>query len=294
MKIVIAMDSFKGCLSSLEAGQAAREGILHAGFGDEVLVRPLADGGEGTLETLAQGLGGRVETVRVCGPLGSPVDARYAVLPGGTAVIEMAQAAGLPLVPPGKRDPLHATTFGVGELIRHAVRGGCRRFLLGLGGSATNDGGAGMLQALGFSLLDESGRPVARGAAGLRDLASLSAEGALPELRDCTFRAACDVTNPLCGPARLQRRVRPAEGRFSRTDPRVDGWLARYAALACRAFPGADPEAPGAGAAGGLGFAILAFLGGSLERGRAAAPARDGHGGRAARRRAGDHRRGPL
>ena len=133
MKIVIAMDSFKGCLSSPEAGQAAREGILHAGFGDEVLVRPLADGGEGTLETLAQGLGGRMETVRVCGPLGTPVDARYAVLPGGTAVIETAQAAGLPLVPPGARDPLHATTFGVGELIRHAVRGGCRRFLLGLG-----------------------------------------------------------------------------------------------------------------------------------------------------------------
>ena len=267
MKIVVAMDSFKGCLSSPEAGQAAREGILRAGFGDEVLVRPLADGGEGTLETLAQGLGGRVETVRVCGPLGSPVNARYAVLPGGTAVIETAQAAGLPLVQPGARDPLHATTFGVGELIRHAVRGGCRRFLLGLGGSATNDGGAGMLQALGFSLLDESGRPVARGAAGLRDLASLSAEGALPELRDCTFRAACDVTNPLCGPLGCSAVFGPQKGASPEQIRAWDGWLARYAALACRAFPGADPEAPGAGAAGGLGFAILAFLGGSLEPG---------------------------
>ena len=267
MKIVVAMDSFKGCLSSPEAGQAAREGILRAGFGDEVLVRPLADGGEGTLETLAQGLGGRVETVRVCGPLGSPVNARYAVLPGGTAVIETAQAAGLPLVQPGARDPLHATTFGVGELIRHAVRGGCRRFLLGLGGSATNDGGAGMLQALGFSLLDESGRPVARGAAGLRELASLSAEGALPELKDCTFRAACDVTNPLCGEKGASAVFGPQKGARPADIPRMDAWLAAYAQIAAKAFPGADPEAPGTGAAGGLGFAFRTFLSGELEPG---------------------------
>ena len=200
MKIVVAMDSFKGCLSSPEAGQAAREGILRAGFGDEVLVRPLADGGRGHAGDA--GAGARR-------PRGDGARLRPAGHSCGCTVCRPARRHGRHRDGPGRgpaarpaRRARSASRHHVrrGELIRHAVRGGCRRFLLGLGGSATNDGGAGMLQALGFSLLDESGRPVARGAAGLRDLASLSAEGALPELRDCTFRAACDVTNPLCGP----------------------------------------------------------------------------------------------
>ena len=146
MRVVVAMDSMKGCLSSLEAGQALREGILRADPEAEVLVRPLADGGEGTVAALTAGLGGELRKVTVTGPLGEPVEAQYGVLPDGvTAVMEMASAAGLTLVPTDQRDPLRTTTRGVGELLRHAIGQGCRQFLVGIGGSATNDGGAGML-----------------------------------------------------------------------------------------------------------------------------------------------------
>ena len=162
MKAVVAMDSFKGSLTSLEAGEAVREGILRAVGSAQVTVRPLADGGEGTVEALTAGMGGRRERVTVTGPMGRPVEAVYGILDGGrTAVMEMSAAAGLTLVPAGKRDPLRATTYGVGEMIRDAIGKGCRRLIVGIGGSATNDGGAGMLQALGFGLLDRAGRQAA-------------------------------------------------------------------------------------------------------------------------------------
>ena len=260
------MDSFKGSLTSLAAGAAAREGILRADPAAEVLVRPLADGGEGTVEALVSGMGGRLRTVRVTGPLGAGVDCAYGVL-GDTAVIEMAGAAGLPLVPAEERDPLRTTTYGVGEVIADAIAQGCRRFLVGIGGSATNDGGAGMLQALGFGLLDAEGRDIPRGAQGLKKLARIETAGALPALAGCRFRVACDVTNPLCGEKGasaifgLQKGARPAD------IPRMDAWLAAYAQIAAKAFPGADPEAPGTGAAGGLGFAFRTFLSGELEPG---------------------------
>lgn len=266
MKVVVAMDSFKGSLTSLAAGEAAREGILRADPAAEVLVRPLADGGEGTVEALVSGMGGRLRTVRVTGPLGEGVDCAYGVL-GDTAVIEMAGAAGLPLVSAEERDPLRTTTYGVGEVIADAIAQGCRRFLVGIGGSATNDGGAGMLQALGFGLLDAEGRDIPRGAQGLKKLARIETAGALPALAGCRFRVACDVTNPLCGEKGASAVFGPQKGARPADIPRMDAWLAAYAQIAAKAFPGADPEAPGTGAAGGLGFAFRTFLSGELEPG---------------------------
>ncbi|MBO5671182.1 MAG: glycerate kinase, partial [Clostridia bacterium] len=166
MKVLIAIDSFKGSLTSLQAGQAAAEGIRRV-FPDAVCtVRPLADGGEGTVDALTAGLGGEMHTVTVSGPRRQCVEARYGILPGGIAVMEMAQAAGLPLLSPEERDPTLTTTYGVGEMILDAVRKGCRDFILGIGGSATNDGGVGMLCALGWRFTDADGSPISDGAAG--------------------------------------------------------------------------------------------------------------------------------
>ena len=174
MEIVIAIDSFKGSLSSMEAGKAAAEGIKRANPQAETVVRPLADGGEGTVEALVQGMGGVLQTISVTGPLGDPVDCTYGIIEETkTAVLEMSGAAGITLVPDEKRNPLYTTTYGVGEAIKDAIQKGCRRFLVGIGGSATNDGGAGMLQALGFGFLDKEGRQIPHGAIGLKHLASL-------------------------------------------------------------------------------------------------------------------------
>lgn len=268
MNVVIAIDSLKGSLSSLQAGEAVREGVLRACPDAAVCVRPLADGGEGTVEALTLGMGGRLRTVTVTGPLGDPVEARYGISADGkAAVMEMSAAAGLTLIPPGRRDPMQATTFGVGEMIRDAVGQGCRRFIVGIGGSATNDGGAGMLQALGFGMLDGAGNPIARGARGLEALRCITADGAVPELRECTFRVACDVNNPLCGKTGASAVFGPQKGATPAMIAKADAWLAQYALLAQSVNPGADPERPGSGAAGGLGFAFLAFLNAELESG---------------------------
>jgi len=247
---------------------AIREGILRAEPRTEVLVRPLADGGEGTVEALAFGLGGSITETEVTGPLGTPVTARYCILPDGvTAAIEMAAAAGIILVPPEGRNPLLTTTFGVGELIRDAIGKGCRRFLLGIGGSATNDGGTGMLTALGFDFLDGAGNPIPAGAQGLELLSAISTRRVMPELKDCTFRIACDVNNPLCGPNGCSAVFGPQKGATPEMIEKMDGWLARYGELAAAVSPKADPHHPGAGAAGGLGFAFLAFTNAALESG---------------------------
>lgn len=268
MKVVIALDSFKGSLTSLDAGEAAAVGVRRAIPDAQVRVRPLADGGEGTVEALCRGLGGSLRVVRVEGPLGAEVECPYGILPDGeTAVIEMAGAAGLPLVPDGHRDPMKTSTFGVGQVIADAIAQGCRRFIVGIGGSATNDGGAGMLQALGFSLLDAQGAPIPRGAKGLERLRQVDGTGALPELAQCRFRVACDVTNPLCGPNGASAVYGPQKGATRETIPLMDGWLAAYARLAAQTFPRADALLPGTGAAGGLGFAFHAFLGAELQSG---------------------------
>lgn len=177
MNVTIAIDSLKGSLSSLEAGHAIEEGIRRVYKSASVNVRPLADGGEGTVEALACGMGGKLETVTVTGPLGAPVECQYGILPeSGTAIIEMSGAAGITLVPDAEKDPMKTTTFGVGEVIRAAIQKGCRRFIVGIGGSATNDGGTGMLQALGYGILDRDGKQIPPGAQGLAQIASISAE----------------------------------------------------------------------------------------------------------------------
>ena len=269
MKIVVAIDSLKGSLSSLEAGSAIREGALRADPDARVEVRPLADGGEGTVEALVAGMGGTLHRVTVTGPMGAPVECAYGILPDGkTAVVEMSGAAGITLIPAEERNPLRATTYGVGEVLRDAILRGCRRFIVGIGGSATNDGGVGMLQALGFGFLDEEGRPVSPGAAGLADLHTITAEGALPELSECTFKIACDVTNPLCGPRGCSAVYGPQKGATPAMISQMDGWLARYAELAAHSgMKNADPDYPGTGAAGGMGFAFLAFTRAKLESG---------------------------
>ena len=268
MKVVVAIDSLKGSLTSLEAGNAIREGVLRADPEAEVIVRPLADGGEGTVEALTIGMGGQLERVLVTGPLGRPVECAYGILPGrGLGIVEMSGAAGITLVPEAELNPMNATTYGVGEVIRDAIAKGCRHFLIGIGGSATNDGGIGMLQALGFGLLNENGAPVAFGAKGLEELRTITADHVVPELRECTFRVACDVTNPLCGERGASAVYGPQKGASPADILQMDKWLAAYAALA-KGFNGdADPDDPGSGAAGGLGFAFRTFLNAALDSG---------------------------
>ena len=268
MKAVIAMDSFKGCLTSIEAGRAAEEGIRRADPDADVQVMPLADGGEGTIDALIAGMGGKKQRIRATGPLGAMMDCEYGVVEGGrTAIIEMASAAGLPLVPPEKRNPMDTTTYGVGEMIKDAIERGCRKFIIGIGGSATNDGGVGMLQALGFGFLDKNGKQILFGAKGLAELVSITDVDAMEELKECRFRIACDVANPLCGLMGCSAVYGPQKGADASMVAQMDCWMEKYALLAKEKFAGADMWKEGTGAAGGLGFAFLTFLNGSLEPG---------------------------
>lgn len=268
MKVVIAIDSFKGSLTSLEAGNSAAAGVRRVFPDAECIVRPLADGGEGTVDALVAACEGKKIEISVTGPLGEPVLCQYGLIEKTkTAIIEMSGAAGITLVPASERNPLFTTTYGVGEVIRDAIEKGCRRFIVGIGGSATNDGGTGMLQALDFSLFNKTGKPIRPGALGLKDLAFIDDKNVLPELKDCTFRIACDVTNPLCGEKGCSAVFGPQKGADRPMIQEMDQWLARYAALAAEKYPAADPSYPGTGAAGGLGFAFLTFLHGKLESG---------------------------
>jgi glycerate kinase len=267
MKVVIAVDSFKGSLSSIEAGNAVRKGILRACDADAV-VFPLADGGEGTVEALVTGMHGVFQNIEVTGPLGDPVICRYGVLKEReTAIIEMSGAAGLTQVPNHLRNPMKTTTFGVGEVIRDAIGKGCRNFIIGIGGSATNDGGAGMLQALGFELLAANNAPISFGAEGLKGLVRISAEHAMKELAECTFRIACDVNNPLCGPRGASFVYGPQKGADPQMVVELDEILRNYAGIAGSTFGRDLSDVPGTGAAGGMGFAFLSFLNAKLEPG---------------------------
>ena len=267
MKVVTLIDSFKGSITSMEAGEAAARGVRAVYPDAKVDVLPLADGGEGTVQALVTGCRGDLIRTEVTGPLGAHVLAEYGIIFGDTAVIEMSAAAGITLVPPEQRDPMKTTTYGVGELIKDAISRGVRRFIIGIGGSATNDGGAGMLQALGFDLLDETGAPVEKGARGLEKLHTVCAKNANSLLSACEFRIACDVENPLCGALGCSAIYGPQKGATKDDIPQMDAWLAHYAQLAKTVNPAADPNLPGAGAAGGMGFAFSAFLGGKLQSG---------------------------
>ncbi len=268
MKAVVAIDSLKGSLSSMEAGNAIAEGIYRADAEAKVEVRPLADGGEGTVDALVQGMNGSLRKVRVTGPLGDKVDAAYGIIEEAKmAVIEMSAAAGITLVPDEKKNPLFTTTYGVGEMIWDAIEKGCRKFVVGIGGSATNDGGIGMLQALGYDFLNSKGNAVPYGAKGLEDLAEIRKEHVLPELAQCEFKVACDVTNPLRGPLGASAVYGPQKGATPEMVREMDQWLADYAKLAANCSERADAEHPGTGAAGGLGFAFLTFTNAVLESG---------------------------
>ena len=269
MKAVIAIDSLKGSLSSMEAGYAIADGIRKVhGQNAEIVVRPLADGGEGTVEALVSGMNGVTQNVMVTGPLGTPVNCEYGIIESShTAVIEMSGAAGITLVPDEKRNPLYTTTYGVGEVIKDAIAKGCRRFIVGIGGSATNDGGVGMLQALGYAFLDKDGKQVLPGARGLKDITEITDAYVSPELAECKFRVACDVTNPLCGELGCSAIYGPQKGATPEMIQDMDQWLGAYAELAKERFPKADPVYPGTGAAGGMGFAFLTFTDAVLESG---------------------------
>lgn len=268
MKVVVSIDSFKGSLSSLEAGNAVRDAVKRLDDTAEVAVRPLADGGEGTVDALASAMPSETVEISVKGPLLKETKAKYCILnETKTAVIEMAAASGITLVSPEERNPLETTTYGVGELIKDAVKRGCRRFIVGIGGSATNDGGAGMLSALGFEFFDASKKAISLGAKGLKDLAEIKTDKVMPELRDCRFMVACDVTNPLCGEKGCSAVFAPQKGADPEMIKDMDAWLKNYAAIAKTVSDRADENLPGAGAAGGLGFAFSAFLNAELKSG---------------------------
>lgn len=277
MKIVIAMDSFKGSMTSMEAGVAAGEGVRKAFPEAEIIIRPLADGGEGTMEALLEGLGGEMIPVRVSDPIGRKITAKYAMLTGRTgektAVIEMAQAAGLTLLAQDERDPYKTTTYGVGEMINDALDRGCRDFLVGIGGSATNDGGLGMLQALGYLFFDEQGDEIPgenigarrKGGARLLDhVKIICGKHARKELSECSFRIACDVTNPLCGESGATYVYGPQKGLAAANLSEVDQAMSAYADAVAHYIEKDNRSVPGAGAAGGMGFAFMSFLGAKL------------------------------
>ena len=268
MKTVIAIDSFKGSLTSVEAGQACAEGIKRVFPESENIVIPVADGGEGTVDALVSGMGGEKVKISVCGPLGEKAQAEYGIIAETkTAIIEMSAAAGITLVPDSLRNPLNTTTYGVGEIIVDAMDKGCRNFIIGIGGSATNDGGIGMLQALGFGILDKNGENVPFGAKGIEKVHSITVENAHQLIKECNFSIACDVTNPLCGDNGCSAVYGPQKGADEKMVADMDGWLSAFAKKVKEVFPDADENYPGAGAAGGIGFAFMAFLGGKLERG---------------------------
>lgn len=267
MKVIVAIDSLKGSLSSLEAGKAAEEGIKRAMPEAEIIIKPVADGGEGTVSALTSGLNGRLEKAEVTGPLGQKVKAVYGILPDKTAVIEMAEAAGLPLVPDDQRNPMHTTTYGVGELIQQALEKGCRKFIVGIGGSATNDGGTGMLQALGCHFYKKDGTEICPGAEEIEEIARVDIDGMDRRLEECRFEIACDVTNPLCGERGASAVFAPQKGADARMVGRLDDALSHLADVTEEVLKTDNRNLPGAGAAGGLGFAFSSYLGGDLRPG---------------------------
>lgn len=268
MKIVIAPDKFKGCLSAVEAARAIARGVLRACPSAALDEIPMADGGEGTVEALVTATRGTFRTVPVTGPLGQTLDARFGLSGDGrTAFLEMAAASGLVLVPDSLRDPTLTTTRGTGDLIRAALDLGVDRIVLGIGGSATNDGGAGMAQAIGFRLLDTNGVDLPPGGGSLDRLDRIDPSHRDPRIDRVELAIACDVTNPLCGPNGASAVYGPQKGADPSMVQHLDRNLARLAAVIARDLGRSVADLPGAGAAGGLGAGLVAFAGGTLQRG---------------------------
>lgn len=268
MKVVIAIDSLKGSLSSMEAGMAIKDGILAAKPDAEVIVKPLADGGEGTTDALIEGMNGERIDLTVTGPMHTPVDAYYGYLKDtNTAVMEMASAAGITLVPDSEKNPLLATSYGVGEMINDAIQRGCRNFIIGIGGSVTNDGGIGMLKALGVRFLDENGEDAGEGGQALAKVARIDVSGMNPLLKECHIQIACDVNNPLCGENGSTYVYGPQKGVTEDMKKTLDEAMAHFARVTSETLENDYMNTPGAGAAGGLGYAFLAYIGATLTPG---------------------------
>lgn len=267
MKIVIAPDSFKESLSAPDVAAAIARGWQQVFPEAECLLRPMADGGEGTVDALLAAVGGERRELQVRGPMGEPVTAHWGWLGQGTAVIEMAAASGLHWVPREQRDARRASSFGTGELISEALEAGATRILLGLGGSATNDGGMGLLQALGVRFLDEQGRELAPGGAALAGLDQIDLSGLDARLLQVQVEVAADVDNPLCGPRGASAVFGPQKGASPEQVAELDSALERYARVVAATLGEDHAQFPGVGAAGGLGFAARAFLKASFRPG---------------------------
>jgi glycerate kinase len=267
MKTVIAIDSFKGSLSSFELGEAIKKGINKVYINAEVENIPIADGGEGTVEALVDGTGGEFIDIKVNDPLMRLITARYGITGDGIAIIEMAAASGLPLLHASERNPEKTTTYGTGELIKDAIKKGCREFIIGIGGSATNDAGLGMMQALGYKFLDNEGKELGMGGEIMIKVSEIDSSGAIPELVECKFLVACDVDNPFYG----SRGAAHVYGRQKGADDIIinslDNGLKMLAGTIKEKLGKDIAELPGAGAAGGLGGGFVAFLDGKLQPG---------------------------
>ena len=268
MKVVIAPQSFKGSISALDAAKAMEEGVRRVLPDVKTVLVPVADGGDGTLETLVEATNGEIRSATVTGPTGKPVKAEWGALGDGeTAMIEMARTSGLALLSLDERDPLRATTYGLGEVIREALDAGFRSFIVGIGGSATNDAGAGMAQALGVRLLDEAGNDLPPGGAALADLHRIDVSGLDDRAIEAQFSVACDVSNPLTGPEGASAVYGPQKGATPEIVAQLDAALKNFAGVVERDIGTSINDVPGSGAAGGLGGGMMAFLGGSLRAG---------------------------
>lgn len=269
MKVVVAIDSLKGSLSSVDAGNAIKEGVLKSCPDAEVVVKPLADGGEGTIEALVEGMKGTEYKIEVHGPLDKKVTASYGIIEEGekTAIIEMAQSAGITLVSKQERNPLYTTTYGVGEIIKDAIHRGCRNFIVGIGGSATNDAGIGMMQALGYKFYDADGNLLGLGGQILDKIHRIDDTKALKEISECSFKVACDVNNPLYGKNGASYIYGPQKGATEEIVKILDDGLINLSKVVNNTYGESYENTPGAGAAGGLGYGFLTFLNAKLESG---------------------------
>ncbi len=268
MKIVVAPDSFKGSVTALQAANAIEQGLRRVFPDADIDKIPMADGGEGTVQSLVDATGGNIQTQRVLGPLGNEVDAQFGILADEeTAVIEMASASGLTLVATDKRNPLLTTTYGTGQLIRTALEKGCRKLIIGIGGSATNDGGAGMAEALGVQFLKSDGNPIARGGGGLGELDSIDNTNIHPAIAETATIVACDVNNPLTGPDGASHVYGPQKGATPEMVTTLDAHLEHYGNVLKQTLRQSYNDIPGAGAAGGLGAGLMAFLNAKLQLG---------------------------
>lgn len=268
MKIVIAPDSFKGSLTAFEVAKSIQKGILNVDKSIETVIVPMADGGEGTVQSLIDASGGKIIELSVHDPLFRQIKSFYGIMGDGvTAVIEMAAASGLPLLTPEERNPLKTTTYGTGELIKDALNRGCRKFIIGLGGSATNDGGCGMAQALGVKFLDENANEIGPGGGDLAKINSIDISGLDERIKYAEFLAACDVDNPLCGEKGASAVYGPQKGASENDVITLDNGLLHFAQVVKQKLNLDIKDVPGAGAAGGLGAGVMIFLNAQLRRG---------------------------